>query len=371
MHIKYFIGVIASFFFFALSDADPERELLERKLPLHSINLVDSITQIKLEEFPNAFNPSLLAVDSGFLMTFRYMPEPKSQPWVSYIGIVQLDHDLNFASQPELLDTRQGNSVTPSQAEDARIFRYRGQIYLIYNDNQEIINPTTQERRDMYLAELLYANGSYVLGTPLKLIHETKYSTQNWQKNWIPFEWNNQLMLAYSINPHEILCADLNTGICKTVYETKGMIDWDWGPLRGSSSPILEDGEFIAFLHSGCQMRSESSNNKKIWHYFMGAYTFSATPPFKLTKISPFPINAKGFYTKSDYDKRVIFPGGFAISGLDHLCCLWKGRPNNLDCNHRHRSAERLDGQSKIIQLDWDSEWRRFCITSASFFYPN
>lgn len=296
-------------------DADFGASLSEKKWEIHSANLVSSTTQIKLENFPNAFNPSILAIDSGFLMIFRYTPEPQTQPWISYIGIVELDNTLKPVSQPELIDTRKGNIETPSQAEDARIFRFQGQIYIIYNDNMEYVYPTTKERRDMYLAELLYVNGNYVIGPPLKLVHDTKYSSQMWQKNWVPFEWNNQLMLAYSINPHEILCADLETGICKPVYETNGSIDWDWGPLRGSSAPMLMDGEYFAFFHSGTQLRSEVSKNQKIWHYFMGAYTFSATPPFKITKITPFPIDDKGFYTKSDYDKRVIFPGGFTVSG--------------------------------------------------------
>ena len=46
----------------------------------------------------------------------------------------------------------------------------------------------------------------------------------------------------------------------------------------------------------------------------MGAYTFSADPPFAITSYTKKPIVGEGFYTDSNYYKRVIFPGGFVVS---------------------------------------------------------
>jgi predicted GH43/DUF377 family glycosyl hydrolase len=62
-------------------------------------------------------------------------------------------------------------------------------------------------------------------------------------------------------------------------------------------------------------MASAASRGKKQWHYFMGAYTFAAKPPFEVTHISKLPIVARGFYTNSSYYKKVIFPGGFVVEG--------------------------------------------------------
>ena len=62
-------------------------------------------------------------------------------------------------------------------------------------------------------------------------------------------------------------------------------------------------------------MKSPASQGWKSWHYFTGAYTFSAEPPFEMTKISPQPIMGEDFYLSSSCEKRVVFPGGFAISG--------------------------------------------------------
>ena len=49
-------------------------------------------------------------------------------------------------------------------------------------------------------------------------------------------------------------------------------------------------------------------------HYFMGAYTFSAKPPFQITRISTEPIIGKNFYNGPAYTTwkplRVVFPTG-------------------------------------------------------------
>ena len=53
--------------------------------------IVLSTKRIIFEEFPDAFNPSLIKVDKGYLMAFRYTPNRWIHPGLSYIGIVQLD----------------------------------------------------------------------------------------------------------------------------------------------------------------------------------------------------------------------------------------------------------------------------------------
>ncbi|MBI2743547.1 MAG: hypothetical protein HYX48_06490 [Chlamydiales bacterium] len=153
------------------------------------------------------------------------------------------------------------------------------------------------------------------LSLPLKLIHTEKYNQQFWQKNWTPFEWNKTLLFSYMINPHEIIYPNLKSGECYRIYETEAPITWEFGTLRGSTPAMLVDGEYLAFFHSGILAHSDVSWGEECWHYFMGAYTFSASPPFGLTQITTLPIVGKDFYTKSNHLKRVIFPGGFVTSG--------------------------------------------------------
>ena len=280
----------------------------------HQQKLVVASKKIHLEDFPDAWNPSIIQVDEGFLLSFRYTPDRDYQPWLSYIGIVLLDDSFQQISKPELLSPRLKNSKTPSQAEDARIFRYQDRLFLIYNDNVDIIYPSYSERRDMFIAELLYTNDHFTLSPPLKLVYEEKYNSQFWQKNWVPFEKDGTLLLSYSINPHEVLYPNLTTGVCYPCYETSPPIRWNFGTLRGSSAALLVDGEYLAFFNSGTITSSPASWGTDMWHYFMGAYTFSAEPPFEITRMTPVPIIGDDFYTPSNSPKRVIFPGGFVVS---------------------------------------------------------
>lgn len=276
--------------------------------------IVIATKRILLDDFPDAWNPSMIKIDKGFLLIFRYTPDQDSQPWLSYIGIIILDELFQPLSKPQLLTTRLKNSITPSQCEDARIFKFKDRLFLIYNDNVEVIAPTLWQRRDMFISELFYRDDRFTLSSPLKLVYEEKYNSQLWQKNWVPFEKDGMLLLSYSMNPHEILYPNLNTGICYPCYETSPSLTWNFGTLRGSSPALLVDGQYLAFFHSGIITSSLSSWGIDVWHYFMGAYTFSAEPPFEITRMSPLPIMDENFYTPSDYYKRVIFPGGFVVS---------------------------------------------------------
>ncbi len=283
----------------------------DRETVVDGKKVITATTRIQLDRFPNAFNPSIFKTEEGLLLLFRYCPDLEHQPSVSQIGIVLLNDRLQPISEPELLPTRAPDSPTPSQSEDARLFSYRGRIFLIYNDGIETYG--FYGRRDMFIAELLYEDGHFTLSSPLKLVYGSKHHTQWCQKNWLPFEWNNTLLMIYSINPHEILRPNLYDGSCYFFHETHAPLDWAHGTLRGSSPPQLVDGEYLAFFHSGIVTSSPASRHWDLWHYFMGAYTFSASPPFAITKISPAPLMAEGFYTTSSHPKRVIFPGGFAV----------------------------------------------------------
>lgn len=277
--------------------------------------IVLSTKRIILEEYPDAWNPTMIKIDQGYLLAFRYTPDRENQAWVSFIGVVLLNEAFEPITEPQLLTTRSKYSVTPSQSEDPRLFVYRGRIYLLYNDNVDIIHPETWERRDLFMVELFFKDNTFSFSLPIKLYYEPKYNSSWWQKNWIPFEWNKQLLLIYSIDPHEVIVPNLTNGACYLFNKTTPSHDWQFGILRGSSAALLVDGEYLAFFHSHVKTISPVSWGWELYHYFMGAYTFSAEPPFEVTKISPKPIIGEGFYTTCSYYKRVIFPGGFVVDG--------------------------------------------------------
>lgn len=271
--------------------------------------------KIAFDRFPESYNPSLTALEEGFLLSFRYRPDPMNQSWLSEIWVVVLNDSLEPVTEPQQLNTRPKKSKTPSQAEDARFFHFKGRLFLIYNDNIDEIFFDASKRRDLFIAEVFSANGQFQLSSPLKLFCEEKYY-QSWQqKNWIPFEWQNDLYFIYSMQPHEVLSSNLKNGHCFSLHKTALNFPWKYGSLRGSSEAQLIDGEYWAFFHSGMKARSPASHDWKLWHYFMGVYTFSAEPPFAVQTLTPKPIMSEEFYTPSYREKRVIFPGGFAVKG--------------------------------------------------------
>ncbi len=275
-------------------------------------DIVKSTKRIFLPEFPESFNPSIIKYKDYYLLTFRYQPDPWTW-WVSYIGILPLDQSFEPISSPVLISTRDNHDVTPSQSEDARIFSYNNKVYLIFNDNTHEIF-TVGQRRDMHCAELIEEGGKFVLSKPIKLIHETNYYTQSkGEKNWGPFEKNGNLYLIYSINPLEVLSPDFTTGICHVTSKTEKAITWNLGTLRGGTPAQLVEGEYLAFFHTRTYFSSQASGFRPMVHYVMGAYTFSQDPPYEMTKMSSVPIDAEGFYTFSNVNQRVIYPGGFVI----------------------------------------------------------
>jgi predicted GH43/DUF377 family glycosyl hydrolase len=277
--------------------------------------IVKKTQMLWFHNYPDSYNPSLIKIEQGFLMTFRFHPDFYNQPWLSDIVIVRLDENLDPISEPQVLSTRQRGSRTPSQSEDARLFSYRGRIFLIFNDTIDELWFSSACRRDMFIAELFDENGEFRLSNPLKLRYENEYNYRICQKNWIPFEWDKTLLLTYTLSPHAVLYPNLKNGDCYHCHESGAKIEWEFGELRGGTPPLLVDGEYLAFFHSARPLATLASYGGFLWHYFAGAYTFSAEPPFELRKISPIPLIADGFYTQSNQPKRVIFPGGFTISG--------------------------------------------------------
>lgn len=270
--------------------------------------------QILFQDFPNSFNPSLVEFNDNYLLTFRFSPDVNYQPWISHIVVVLLNQEFSPISKPQIIETRQGGGSIPSQAEDARVFSYRGRNFIIYNDNTEVVFPTYHDRRDLYLAELFFKEGIFSLSAPQKLFCSQK-SAQLWQKNWVPFEWNQALFFGYMVVPHEILYPNLYTGECYSCYRTEMDFVWEGGMIKGGTPALPVDGEYLSFFHSSKYMSSNVSQGFDLWHYFMGAYTFSSKPPFAIKKVSPYPIIEEGFYDEGFSYKKVIFPGGFVVKG--------------------------------------------------------
>jgi predicted GH43/DUF377 family glycosyl hydrolase len=269
--------------------------------------------QLHIPGFPHAFNPSIIRWNGELLLSFKIIPNPAAS-FHSYIGVIWLDENFNPVGKPQILTTRDPSSPIPSRADDARLMLAHDQLYLIYSDCPEPkISPKGFR---MYIAELHYTREGFFVGKPEGLLHFEGESEKKREKNWVPFDYQDHLYLAYSLVPHRILEPMLGTQSCEEVCTSHSQIQWKWGELRGGSSALLQGDQYLAFFHSSIDTATVHSDGKKISHYFMGAYTFAKDPPFAITAISPEPIIGPRFYHGEIYKPywkpvRVVFPYGY------------------------------------------------------------
>lgn len=303
MH-KIFFLLLFSPLFAELIDLDlrPQSFVLETK-------------RIIIPEFPHAFNPSIIRYQGKLLLSFRVIPDLKDR-FKSDLYLSFLDEQFNPTSSPQLLTLRAPYSIVPSRAEDARLIQVGKKLFIVYSDNEDLM--ITGGGFRMYISELHFQNQRFTLREPQRLSDWDGQTPIRREKNWTPFDYRGNLFLEYSLDPHLILYPIAKTENCETIALTETKTDWDWGTFRGGTPALKIGNEYLSFFHSQIKMASIHSEGKEMLHYFMGAYTFSSEPPFKITKISPEPIWGKNFYHGENYDRywgsvRVVFPCGVLL----------------------------------------------------------
>lgn len=266
--------------------------------------------KIDIPGYPDAFNPSLVKWEEFYLMCFR-LRDPLSAS-THLIGIILLDEDFKPVSKPSLLSIRYKTQCLPAMTQDPRLINIGEDLYVVFNDMVKMENGKI---RRMYIGKLQHDESNFFVDEPQILLQFDGERQNKHEKNWVPFEYNGNLLLSQSINPHHVLSLASEPYACDTFALSCGSFQWEWGELRGGT-PALKDGdEYLAFFHSSRDVHTIQAYGKKISHYVMGAYTFKGTPPFNLTRISPEPIVAQTFYEEPHYKTwkplRAVFPAGF------------------------------------------------------------
>lgn len=307
-----------------------------REVDLEEEFLSDFILEtrkLEIPGFPEAFNPSIIEWGDAYLMSFRVSDYrlasdedvdpinvfPDHARSTNQMGVVFLDSDFNIISQPQIITVRYDDPWIGQRQQDPRLIKVGGRLYMVYSN---IIRGVEKaEVRRVFVVELDFDGNYFYPRAPVCLAHFEGENESRWQKNWVPFGYKRKLLLSYSIEPHRIFQPNLKTGECETIASISKNISWDWGVLRGGTQAFLVDGQYLSFFHSSKEMKSLHSKGKKITHYFMGAYTFEARPPFALTAISPKPIVGENFYhgplLKTWKPLHVVFPGGFVFKKGD------------------------------------------------------
>lgn len=272
--------------------------------------------QILIDGYPNAFNPSIIRYQGRLLLCFRFYESITGA--TDKIGLVWLDDELNPASSAQIIDFRLNDPFCIMKRQDPRLVALGESLFIVYNNVLEF--PKDREIRRMAFAELFFDGERFSAGNSDCFVRFEKERIDRSEKNWVPFEYNGELLLAYSLVPHRIFRPLFGKSECELVASTLGKMKWDWGVLRGGTPALLNDeGEFLSFFHCSKSMCTVHSKGRSIPHYFMGAYTFSAEPPFELTRMSPMPIIGKNFYHgpahKTWKPLVVVFPGGYVFDG--------------------------------------------------------
>lgn len=292
-------------------------------LPLHGLNLQEMQSDFVLESkkidipgYPDAFNPSIIRWNDSLLMSFRIVPNPKEK-YNCNIGLVWLDEEFNIISHPQILETVDPNSSIPARIDDARLIQIGEALYLVYADNKE--EKISRGGYRVYIAELIYNGTTFTVLDQECISTFPKQNKNRREKNWTPFNFQDHLLLSYSLDPHIVFLPHRGSNTCQTFCQSKSQIEWDWGELRGGTPALpLNETEYLGFFHSTIDTSSLQSKRENSAHYFMGAYTFSNSPPFTLTRISPTPIVGKDFYENDIYKPywkpvTVVFPCGLLI----------------------------------------------------------
>jgi predicted GH43/DUF377 family glycosyl hydrolase len=271
--------------------------------------------KIEIPGYPHGFNPSIIRFRGHNLMIFRtgayqdaesstfllqMLPSSRARR-TDEMALVFLDNDFRPISEPTIVNIQHHHGLRAFHQQDPRLVEVGGHLYIVYSNMLE--NSETPLRR-VFVTEVFYDGLSFSYGEPEYLCHFD--NPHRVEKNWPP-----------SLVPHNIVRPLLGSGVVPSVACTESHLLWDYGELRGGTPALLENGEYLAIFHSSKKLASRQSEGKKMVHYFMGAYTFAAKPPFELKKISPRPIVGKNFYNGPAHNTwkplRVVFPAGIII----------------------------------------------------------
>lgn len=272
---------------------------------------VTTTKRIHIPGYPEAYNPSIVRWKGKYLLSFRY----QQAKYVSYIGLIWLDDSFHPKGAPQLLNMRSSTATAPHRADDARLLTVGNDLYIVYSDNVDSV--MTRGGFRVYIARVVSDKDFFTLENVQRLSDFEGESKNIREKNWVPFDYQGKLLLAYSLIPHKIVQPLPNSETCTTVESTTSEISWNWGiPRGGTPGILLENGQYLSFFHSSIDIATAHSDGKSMLHYFMGAYTFASTPPFSITAISTTPIVSKKFYRGISYKGywkpvKVIFPCGF------------------------------------------------------------
>lgn len=152
------------------------------------------------------------------------------------------------------------------------------------------------------------------------------------EKNWIWFFHDGLPHLIYLTKPHTVIQCNHDFE-AQNEFVTQAELPWKLGDPRGGTPPVLVDDEYWSFFHSSTNWRTKAPTRQ----YHMGAYAFEARPPFRITRMTEFPILSGSAYNNWVPTKPlVVFPNGallrngvwFVTGGSNDIESFWIDIPH-------------------------------------------
>ena len=316
--------------------------------------IVLGVKTISIRNVVAPYNASLTARGDDLLLFFRYdqFSNDCPLPFKARIGCVKLDENLDQTDE-EYKEIRLENEFN----EDPRAFFINNELYLSYNSIRKN-RPSNSSARIIKLAHLD--------ASTLDVLEEVSLDIkrQNIEKNWTPFAVTNglkeDLFFKYYLSKNQnLLLEDFKLAHLSEVihahprFPTNGGWAIQWGELRGGTPALkISDEEYLSFFHS-----SFSCVDGTFW-YIMGAYTFETKRPFRITKVSHYPLLFKGIFTApllntANPNIRCVFPAGFVIKKRNGKDVIYLSIGENDSCvKILTLDKEALLGSLKKIHFD-------------------
>ncbi|NGX36509.1 MAG: hypothetical protein K1000chlam1_01355, partial [Candidatus Anoxychlamydiales bacterium] len=172
--ILFFLSLATVTFFISYYFSYPK--LLRDVKKADTLGIVKEIKNINIQGVENPINASIEEYLDSYIMAFRI-----NEKGSNHIAISFLDKNFNEIGLFKKID------VKSEHAEDARIFKYGDDYFLIYNDKL----PIEHNARAMNLAKIndktLHLDYKTVLDQHIKIV----------EKNWTPFIAKNEIHFAY------------------------------------------------------------------------------------------------------------------------------------------------------------------------------
>lgn len=132
------------------------------------------------------------------------------------------------------------------------------------------------------------------------------------EKNWIAFEYENELYYVQNVQPHVVVKVNGEDGECEKVYESSNSYLESLSErvsVRGSATAFrYSEDEYMALLHTHDSYSRDP--------YTTRAYTFEAYPPFRVLRVSkPLKLQSSGLAFASSlttYQDKIMVGYGVA-----------------------------------------------------------